>query len=223
MAEAGKAAPLAEKTDEEKEQESVNMQGDMKTFRAKHYFRLVVATAGFVVTAWLLGRLGCGLFWMVPFLVFIFSWWNRTSSEILETTVRLAEMESHRMKAFKNAETAEWLNFIVNRWCVFNPFKMLFLWLWKNALLSTLLLVDVLVVMVMVLVVVMMVMIMAMMMMVMTMFGDDHDHDGVDDGDVAVAAGGGGVVVVVVALVIFLLLFFLIRCFLGVSLVTAQY
>ena len=127
MAEAGKAAPLAEKTDEEKEQESVNMQGDMKTFRAKHYFRLVVATAGFVVTAWLLGRLGCGLFWMVPFLVFIFSWWNRTSSEILETTVRLAEMESHRMKAFKNAETAEWLNFIVNRWYVFNPFKMLFL------------------------------------------------------------------------------------------------
>lgn len=125
MAEAGKAAPLAEKTDEEKEQESVNMQGDMKTFRAKHYFRLVVATAGFVVTAWLLGRLGCGLFWMVPFLVFIFSWWNRTSSEILETTVRLAEIESHRMKAFKNAETAEWLNFIVNRWCVFSDSSIL--------------------------------------------------------------------------------------------------
>ena len=99
-----------------KEPKTVNMEEDMKAFRGKHYFRLVVSTAGFVVFAWIFGRFGFGIMWLVPFLVILFSWWNRTSSEVLETATRLADIQAHRERAFKNTETAEWLNFIVNRW-----------------------------------------------------------------------------------------------------------
>ena len=99
-----------------KDHPSVNMEEDMKNVRANHYFRLVVAISSFLVMAWLFGRLGCSVFWLLPFLIIMFSWWNRKSAEILETAVRLAEIEAHREKAFKNAETAEWLNFVINRW-----------------------------------------------------------------------------------------------------------
>jgi Ca2+-dependent lipid-binding protein len=115
MAEAGKTAPSPSPKDT-KESPSVNMAEDMKAFRGKHYFRLVVSTAGFVVLAWIFGRIGFGIVWLTPFLVLVFSWWNRTSSEILETTARLADVQARRERAFQNAETAEWLNFIVNRW-----------------------------------------------------------------------------------------------------------
>lgn len=116
MSKVGQVSPTSNPKDEEKKSKSVNAEDDMQAFRGKHYFRLVVSTAGFVILAWIFGRLGLGLVWLVPFLVFVFSWWNRTSSEILETTSRLADIQAHRERAFKNAETAEWLNFIVNRW-----------------------------------------------------------------------------------------------------------
>ncbi|CAB4019743.1 tricalbin-1-like isoform X1 [Paramuricea clavata] len=124
MAEAGKTAPSPSPKDA-KESPSVNMAEDMKAFRGKHYFRLVVSTAGFVVLAWIFGRIGFGIVWLAPFLVLVFSWWNRTSSEILETTARLADVQARRERAFQNAETAEWLNFIVNRWCVFSDSSIL--------------------------------------------------------------------------------------------------
>ena len=101
---------------EDKESKSVNMEEDMKAFRGKYYFRLLVSTTIFIILAWVFGRFGLGLMWLVPFLILVFSWWNRTSSEIIETSARLADIQAHRERAFKNAETAEWLNFIVNRW-----------------------------------------------------------------------------------------------------------
>ena len=115
MADAGQASSSGSK-DAKEPLTSVNMEEDMKAFRGKHYFRLVVSTAGFVVLAWIFGRIGFSVIWLAPFLVFVFSWWNRTSSEILETTTRLADIQARRERAFKNAETAEWLNFILNRW-----------------------------------------------------------------------------------------------------------
>lgn len=116
MAGGGQVSSSSNPKDEGGKSKSVNAEEDMKAFRGKHYFRLVVSTAGFVILAWIFGRFGLGLVWLVPFLVLVFSWWNRTSSEILETTSRLADIQAHRERAFKNAETAEWLNFIVNRW-----------------------------------------------------------------------------------------------------------
>ena len=109
-------SPSKSTPDGAKESKSVNMEEDMKAFRGKHYLRLVVSTAGFVVFAWIFGRLGFGVVWLAPFLVLVFSWWNRTSSEVLETATRLADIQAQRERAFKNTETAEWLNFIVNRW-----------------------------------------------------------------------------------------------------------
>ncbi|XP_028393430.1 uncharacterized protein LOC114517807 [Dendronephthya gigantea] len=124
MADGGEVS-LSANQKETKENVNVNDEEDMRAFRGKHYFRLVASTAGFVVLAWIFGRFGCGMVWLIPFLVFVFSWWNRTSSEILETTSRLAALQAHRERAFKNAETAEWLNFILNRWCVFSDSSIL--------------------------------------------------------------------------------------------------
>ena len=113
MADAGE---VSSSTTQKETKESLSVNEDMRAFRGKRYFRLVVSTAGFVVLAWIFGRFGCSVVWLIPFLVLVCSWWNRTSSEILETTSRLAALQAHRERAFKNAETAEWLNFIVNRW-----------------------------------------------------------------------------------------------------------
>lgn len=115
MAEAVQLPPTPNSKDT-KEFQSVNMEKSMKAFRGKHYFRLVVSTAGFVVLAWLFGSLGFSVVWLTIPLALIFSWWNRTSSEVIETATRLADIQAHRERAFKNPETAEWLNFIVNRW-----------------------------------------------------------------------------------------------------------
>ncbi|XP_046860503.1 uncharacterized protein PYUK71.03c-like isoform X2 [Xenia sp. Carnegie-2017] len=97
---------------------------DMKTF-AKHNARLTVSTAIFLILAWIFGSFGIGFIWLIPFLFLVFTWWNRTSAHVLKTSMRFAEMQAHRERAFQNAETAEWLNFVINRWCVFSESSIL--------------------------------------------------------------------------------------------------
>jgi Ca2+-dependent lipid-binding protein len=115
MADAGQASSSGSK-DAKEPLTSVNMEEDMKAFRGKHYFRLVVSTAGFVVLAWIFGRIGFSVIWLAPVPLFIFSWWDPTSSLTFEAAPRVADIQARRERAFKNAETAEWLNFILNRW-----------------------------------------------------------------------------------------------------------
>lgn len=81
-----------------------------------HTFRLSCAVSAFIIIAYILGRFDFS--WTVLIILCtIASWqWHEKSLLIQGFAYREAEIHQHRKKAFEDAETAEWLNFFLNRW-----------------------------------------------------------------------------------------------------------
>ena len=74
----------------------------------------------FVVTviamAWVLGMLGCSFLWIFGLIALTFLvWWGKVL-HLTEEHVKYQELLLHRKRALRHNETAEWFNFVLNRW-----------------------------------------------------------------------------------------------------------
>ena len=74
----------------------------------------------FVVTviamSWALGMLGCSFLWIFGLIALTFLvWWGKVL-HLTEEHVKYQELLLHRKRALRHNETAEWFNFVLNRW-----------------------------------------------------------------------------------------------------------
>ena len=69
-----------------------------------------------VILAWIIGYFQFSFLWVfLLILLTLLVWWNKVIS-LIEAYVRDKEVEVHRKRALRKSETAEWMNFLVNRW-----------------------------------------------------------------------------------------------------------
>jgi len=76
------------------------------------YLFMVVA----LVTSWLLGIYQFSFFWVYIVIFLTFIVWKSKVLSLTEQFLRHCELLLHRKRALSQHETAEWLNFVINRW-----------------------------------------------------------------------------------------------------------
>ncbi|XP_078674088.1 uncharacterized protein LOC144912546 isoform X3 [Branchiostoma floridae x Branchiostoma belcheri] len=89
-------------------------------WRQTQQLLVCVFTCGVVAAAWLLGSMGVSVAWLVGLCLLLLLVWRGKVQQIVEEAVREEELRVHRKRALRQSETAEWLNFILNRWWVFS-------------------------------------------------------------------------------------------------------
>lgn len=100
--------------------ESKQLSGAEQERRTLHHSnqlqRLIISLFIFTIIAWLFGRYDVSLVWVFALLAWIFLWWKNTATRVIDLAAKEAEINKRRQRALSHAETAEWLNFLVNRW-----------------------------------------------------------------------------------------------------------
>ena len=81
--------------------------------------RLTITMCVLVVLSYVVGYFQ--LTFLVPVLLCLYAiWiWKLKTKEIHDWFYTEHEMREHRRRALEHAETAEWINFLLNRWYVF--------------------------------------------------------------------------------------------------------
>lgn len=102
--------------DEESKQLSESEENQRTLHRANQQQRLVKALLITTIVAWALGKYDSGTVWIIALLVWVYLWWKNSTSRIIDLAAKEAEIETRRRQAMSNAETAEWVNFLINRW-----------------------------------------------------------------------------------------------------------
>lgn len=92
------------------------LEAEAKKERDAIQLRLSLFVCAVVVLTWFLGAYDFSLVWAGFIIPLIFTVWYRKNCRILDARVREAEIKVHRRKALRDEETAEWLNFVLNRW-----------------------------------------------------------------------------------------------------------
>ena len=87
-----------------------------RQYRADQHQRLLLFMLIFTAIAWLIGKTDVSILWIFFLLAWIFFWWKNTATKVIDLAAKQAEIDKRREKALSNAETAEWLNFMINRW-----------------------------------------------------------------------------------------------------------
>lgn len=85
-------------------------------YRANQQQRLLISLLIFIIIAWVLGRCDASTVWIFALLAWVLLWWKNTGTRAIDLAAREAEIDKRRERAFSSAETAEWLNFMINRW-----------------------------------------------------------------------------------------------------------
>ena len=96
---------------------------DVKDRKERHQLQLLLSVfiAAAVIIAWAAGKfasISTSGYICLTLLILVFTVWNRKSHNLLERTMKAAELNVHQKKAIRNEETVEWLNFLLNRWYV---------------------------------------------------------------------------------------------------------
>uniref|UniRef100_A0A646QE25 Tricalbin-1 n=1 Tax=Hemiscolopendra marginata TaxID=943146 RepID=A0A646QE25_9MYRI len=73
-----------------------------------------------IIGSWILGQAGLSVAWIVLLLGLFYVVWQGKLIRLIEETVVFEKLRIHRRRALQTAETAEWLNFIINRWWIFS-------------------------------------------------------------------------------------------------------
>jgi len=75
---------------------------------------LFIAAA--LVTSWLLGLYQFSFFWVFIVISFTFIFWKNKVLSLTEQFLQQCELFVHRKRALSQYESAEWLNYVINRW-----------------------------------------------------------------------------------------------------------
>ena len=98
------------------EKSSAVLEAQAKKERDETQLRLSIFVCSTVAITWFLGAYGFSFVWAGFIIPFIFTVWYRKNCRIIDDRVREAEIKVHRRRALRDEETAEWLNFVLNRW-----------------------------------------------------------------------------------------------------------
>jgi Ca2+-dependent lipid-binding protein len=79
---------------------------------------LYIIVAFLLALSWFLGSMSCSFLWIFGIIFGLFIVWRTRLQEILERTLDWHKEHHNRKRALRQEETAEWLNFIINRWLV---------------------------------------------------------------------------------------------------------
>ena len=71
-----------------------------------------------LVISWVLGTYQLSFFWVFVVVFVTFVVWKSKVLSLTEHFLRLSEVIVHRRRALSQHETAEWLNYLINRWYV---------------------------------------------------------------------------------------------------------
>jgi hypothetical protein len=69
-----------------------------------------------VVCSWLLGTTGLSLAWLLLLLALVAAVWKTSLVRLVEAAVHYETLRVRRKRALSQDETAEWFNFLLNRW-----------------------------------------------------------------------------------------------------------
>ncbi|CAH3128724.1 unnamed protein product [Porites lobata] len=100
------------------------LEAQAKKERDDTQLRLSLFVCAVVVLTWFLGAYGFSFVWSGFIIPLIFTVWYRKNCRIIDDRVREAEIKVHRRKALRDEETAEWLNFVLNRWWNFSEVSL---------------------------------------------------------------------------------------------------
>ena len=84
--------------------------------RTNQQMLVYLLVACVIISAWALGTLGCSFIWIFCLLFVTFWIWYKKVTSIVEKALRKKETLLLRRRNLRQSETAEWLNFILNRW-----------------------------------------------------------------------------------------------------------
>ncbi|XP_021917858.1 uncharacterized protein PYUK71.03c-like isoform X2 [Zootermopsis nevadensis] len=73
-----------------------------------------------VVCSWLLGTAGLSLAWLLFLLALVVAVWKSSLVKLVEAAVKYETLRVRRKRVHNQDETAEWFNFLFNRWWVFS-------------------------------------------------------------------------------------------------------
>nr|XP_006815506.1 PREDICTED: uncharacterized protein LOC102802144 [Saccoglossus kowalevskii] len=85
-----------------------------------HQLAIYIFNCVLLSLAWLLGVAGYSYAFIVLMLLLLMVVWRTKLVEILQEIIQVETLRVHRRRALRQSETAEWLNFIINRWWVFS-------------------------------------------------------------------------------------------------------
>ena len=71
-----------------------------------------------VVCSWMLGTTGLSLAWLLLLLGLVVAVWKTSLVRLVEAAVNYETLRVRRKRALSRDETAEWFNFLLNRWYV---------------------------------------------------------------------------------------------------------
>lgn len=77
---------------------------------------LYVIVAFMLALSWVLGNFSFSFLWVFGIIFGLFVVWKTRLREIVERNLDWHKEHYHRKRALRQEETAEWLNFIINRW-----------------------------------------------------------------------------------------------------------
>ncbi|XP_025104942.1 tricalbin-3-like isoform X2 [Pomacea canaliculata] len=81
---------------------------------------MYLLVAGAVSLSWLVGYLDFSYVWSFLLTAALFVIWKAKIKKIIKQYLNIEEADLYRRRAFRQNETAEWLNFLLNRWWVFS-------------------------------------------------------------------------------------------------------
>ena len=89
-----------------------------KTAREYQQIILYIFVSAIIAVAYVLGSMEFSFIWVFLLIALTFVvWWGKVL-HLTEEHVKYHEQLVHRKRALRHMETAEWLNFVVNRWYV---------------------------------------------------------------------------------------------------------
>lgn len=77
---------------------------------------MYLLVAGAVSLSWLVGYLDFSYVWSFLLTAALFVIWKAKIKKIIKQYLNIEEADLYRRRAFRQNETAEWLNFLLNRW-----------------------------------------------------------------------------------------------------------
>ncbi|KAJ4435224.1 hypothetical protein ANN_23802 [Periplaneta americana] len=76
----------------------------------------LIFVAASVVCSWLLGTTGLSMAWLLLLLALVAAVWKASLVRLVEAAINYETLRVRRRRALSQDETAEWFNFLVNRW-----------------------------------------------------------------------------------------------------------
>ena len=76
-----------------------------------------------IVAAWILGSWQFSFVWTFVIALFTLVIWRSKVLTLTERNLQYRETILHRRRSLRQSESAEWLNFLLNRWSVFRFFS----------------------------------------------------------------------------------------------------